>query len=276
MTFELGRDTGPATITLYTQGDLIEWLPAGAADKLRALRQRAHDLHAVTVPFDERLQLSTEKTAAATRLQRLQAHPSENGFNLDDDDPRVIAAQRELAKLTDELDRLMKLDGERTAAWRVASSVLWNVELSVEDGKPSGVVLQDYDGPPPALNKNESITDAIERLRRRGREFRRPTCTASTARRFHRATARRRCARRSRHWRSAVLPEVANLIEHDRPITFPTQMPAFDGPQRAAGCHCASLEVPDAVAVLAWTFKGCADQRLDSGDRHRSRRQEQH
>jgi hypothetical protein len=37
--------------------------------------------------------------------------------------------------------------------------------------RPHGTTLEDYDGEEPKLLKNETVTDAVERLRRRGREL---------------------------------------------------------------------------------------------------------
>ena len=59
----------------------------------------------------------------------------------------------------------------RTAAWQAASGALANVEQWLKHGKPSGVLLQDHEADPPKLNKGETAIDAIERLRRRGREL---------------------------------------------------------------------------------------------------------
>ena len=45
-------NSGPMTLQINsTPNEATEWLPAGAADRLRALRQHAADLHSLTVPF---------------------------------------------------------------------------------------------------------------------------------------------------------------------------------------------------------------------------------
>jgi hypothetical protein len=57
MTFEPGpRDPQPFSAGMHLQPwfDVIEALPERAADRLRALRQHFHDLHALTVPFEDR------------------------------------------------------------------------------------------------------------------------------------------------------------------------------------------------------------------------------
>jgi hypothetical protein len=59
----------------------------------------------------------------------------------------------------------------RTEVWRSASRVVQAVETWPRDGKPHNTVLQDHEVEVPKLNKGETITDAIERYRRRGREL---------------------------------------------------------------------------------------------------------
>ena len=70
--------------------DMIELLPERAQDRLRALRQRSDDLHAIIPPFAELQEATTARTEAENRLRKLQAHPQDHGFNLREDDPRVI------------------------------------------------------------------------------------------------------------------------------------------------------------------------------------------
>jgi hypothetical protein len=55
----------------------------------------------------------------------------------------------------------------------MASQAKAAVESWLRDGKPSGVRLEDFEGPEPTLNKGENgILDAIENRRRRVRELR--------------------------------------------------------------------------------------------------------
>lgn len=82
------------------QFDVIELLPPGAADKLRALRQRSDDLHAIIPAFEDIREANTARVDADHALKRLTNHPQDFGFDLKPDDPRVIAAQRHLDKMT--------------------------------------------------------------------------------------------------------------------------------------------------------------------------------
>ena len=77
MTFE----TGPVNPAPFSAGmplvpsfDVIEVLPDAAADRLRALRQHVHDLHALTVPFEDRHEASNAKLEAERQLKRLTDH----------------------------------------------------------------------------------------------------------------------------------------------------------------------------------------------------------
>jgi hypothetical protein len=115
---------------------------------------------------------STARIVAEQRLQRLLAPRAENGLSLNPTDTRVIEQQKLVQKLTDDLRRLNELVETRSAVWHAASHVLSAVESWLKDGGiPPGVVLQDIEGKPPQLLKNETVIDAIERLRRRGREY---------------------------------------------------------------------------------------------------------
>jgi hypothetical protein len=71
--FEPGpRDPQPfsAPMSLVPSFDVIEVLPPGAADRLRALRQRFDDTNVVIPKFEERHELSTTRIQAEQRLKR--------------------------------------------------------------------------------------------------------------------------------------------------------------------------------------------------------------
>ncbi len=145
--------------------DMIELLPPGGAEKMRLLRQRDADLHAVKVPHAELQEARTAKVAAAQRLKRLTDHRSAGGFELADDDARVIAARRELERLDAEDKRLNDRSEMRAAAWRAAGQVRQAVETWLRDGRPRGTMLEDYETEVPKLAKGETVLDAIERIR---------------------------------------------------------------------------------------------------------------
>ena len=120
--------------------DAAEWLPAGAADRLRKLRQHVADLHALTVPFADISAATTARIQAEHRLTQLTGHPHDGGHGLAVDDPRVIAQQRLVDKLTDDLRRINERNEARSSAWREAGYTLQAVEAWPRDGKPPGTL----------------------------------------------------------------------------------------------------------------------------------------
>src|SRR5262245_60827579 len=95
-------NSAPMTLHINSTPDATTWLPPGAADKLRDLRQHAADLRALCPPFEDRQAAAAAKVEAEQRLKRLQAHHASQGggFGLKDDDPRVIAARKHLEEAT--------------------------------------------------------------------------------------------------------------------------------------------------------------------------------
>jgi hypothetical protein len=158
---------------IYTQPacDVLGYLPAPAADRLRALRQRVSDKHALGIPFEQRHAVSTEKFECETRLKRLQAHRSSGGFALADDDPSVVNEKRRLDTLTAEVRRLNELDAKRSAQWREAGYALGNIEAWLRNGTPDGARFDVCKTVAPSLPKGQSLTAAIEIRERRIREL---------------------------------------------------------------------------------------------------------
>jgi hypothetical protein len=85
MTFE----PGPANPQQFTAGmslvpgyDPIDLLPPAAADRLRMLRQRAADGHALCVPFEDVRLQSAAKVEAEHALKRLTSPPAGSWLRL--------------------------------------------------------------------------------------------------------------------------------------------------------------------------------------------------
>src|ERR1700722_11295954 len=131
--------------------DVADLLPPAADERLRQLRQHSKDLHAVTVPHADLQAASAAKTNAANALKRLTDHPHDGGFKLASDDRRVIAATKALERAEDEFERLQTRQATRSAAWNAASQALASVETWLRDGRPTGTVLEVWDGPAPRL-----------------------------------------------------------------------------------------------------------------------------
>jgi hypothetical protein len=259
---ELASDFAQSgTITIRAGYD-VALLPAAAAERLRQLRQQANDLHAVIPEFAARQAANTARGDAERRLQRLLAHRSEGGFALRENDPQVLQARQELTKLTDEARRLAERYEQRSEEWQSASRALQAVETWLKDGGvPPGVVLQDHEGPKPTLNKNETITDAIERHRRRVRELK------ADAHRIQSSPYPSSYAKKQMRAQIGALamsgaPNVANLIEHDRQIEWPTQMLRSEVHNTEVP-SVAFAELHFVLPILAWLQKDALIAALD-------------
>ena len=158
-------------------------------------------------------------------------------------------------KLTDEFRRLNERSEVRSAAWRTTSLVISAVESWLRDGGvPPGCVLQDFDdGPEPKLAKGDDIISALEKLRRRCREIRADIHRIESAP-FSSGHAKQRMCEMIEQLAMQGAPDVSDLIEHDRQITFPTRRVQSD----VVGGATAALgfaEVSDAVALVAWLHR---------------------
>ena len=104
---------GPAIPQPFSTGlqfslssDLLALLPSAADDKLRLLRQRFSDAHAIIPAFETIREASDAKQNADRALKRLTDDRSVGGFELGPDDGRVVDAQRTLDKATADFRRL--------------------------------------------------------------------------------------------------------------------------------------------------------------------------
>ena len=256
MTFEPGpANPQPfsAGMHLQPQFDVIELLPPAAADKLRMLRQRSADTHAVIPEFADIQEATTAGIEAENRLNQLTNHPQEFGHNLPPTDARVVAQQRLVDKLTDDLKRLKERSDARAAAWQTTARTLGNAEDWLRNGRPSGVQLLDYDGPEPTLAKGEGILDGIERLRRRGRELKADLHRIASAP-YPSAYAKAQMRAQIEQLAMQGAPSVSSLIEHDGKIAWPMQMMRSEvrGGEHPA---LAFAEIPDALALACWLHK---------------------
>jgi hypothetical protein len=202
--------------------DPLRYLPALARDRLEHLQQHVEDLHNLCVPFGQRQEANAARMEADTRLKRLLARPQEGGFDLPDDDLRVVVARRELAERTREAKRLDDLDTARSGAWRAASSTVANVMVWINSGIPGGTTLEAIEIEPPKLLKDEDVLQAVMRLRKHGSELKATIDRISSS-----PFPSEHCKRRMREMveqlamRGAI--DVSPLIERDAGIEFPTQ-----------------------------------------------------
>ena len=240
--------------------DVVDALPAAAADKLRALRQRADDLHMLVPEFDQVNELSIERIKADRDLKRLLASAQDGGFRLLDSDSRVKIAQKRLDKLTDDLARLRNLKETRTATWQVASRVLGNVEGWLKTGKPGNTSLVLFEEPEPKLAKGETLLDAIESRRRRVRELRADLARIEASPYPSAYCKQRMCEQIEQLAQRSV--NVSALVEHDGRIEFPmTQVRAtiHNATPGAVAYH----EAVDVVGLIAFLHKPALIAALD-------------
>ena len=259
MTFEAGPvNPQPFSAGIHTRPafDVIDVLASApaAADRLRTLRQDVADKRNLTVPFADRQDANTARGDAERQLQRLLAHRSDGGFGLSESDPRVVAAQQHLDKMTAEAQRLKELDEARNPAWRTSSNTLVGIEQWLRGGVPAGNVLHDDDdAEPPKLVKGESVTDAVERLRRRVRELKADLHRIRSSP-FPSSYAKTRMRAQIDALAMQGAPNVSDLVEHDRQIIFPTQQ-LRSQVYNTEIPSIAFADAHDTVPLIAWLFK---------------------
>jgi hypothetical protein len=236
-------------------------LPERAAERLRLLRQRRADAHRLIPEFETIREASMARIDADNALKRLTAHQQEFGKNLPETDPLVVAAKKHLDKMTADFRRLTELQEVRSGAFQSASAALANVEAWLRDGRPHGTVLEDYDGEMPKLLKGDNgLLDAVERLRRRGRELRADQHRTRSAP-FPSAYAKQQMREQIEALAMQGALSVSLLIEHDGKIEFQTQR--LTSEVHAAQRALAFTEVPNTLALIAWLHRDLLIKRLD-------------
>ena len=225
------------------------------------MRQRAADAHRLIPEFETIREASIAKIEAANALKRLTDHPQDGGFSLKQEDRRVVSAEKHLEKMAADFKRLTELQEVRSAAWQTTSAALANVETWLRHGLPGNCTLEPTDTEPPKLAKGETVTDAIERLRRRGRELRADLHRIESAP-FPSSYAKQRMREQIEALAMQGEPDVTNLIEHDGKIDF--QMQRVTSEVHAEKRALAFTEVLDAAALVAWVIKDALVKRLDA------------
>jgi hypothetical protein len=242
--------------------DVLELLPSGQpAERLRALRLRAKESHAIIPPHEDIREASAARTNATSSLKRLLAPAGEGGFRLKPDDPRVVAAQRTLEKATDEFHRLLTRQTERSAVFQLCSQGLAQVEAWLRDGRPSGTVLEAVEVEPPKLLKNEDVLSGIERLRRRCRELKADLHRIESAP-YPSSHAKAKMREQIAELATQGAPSVSLLVEHDGKVEFQTQRlqsEVFNAQPGAIGY----AAIPDVVGLFAWLHRDALIAALD-------------
>lgn len=201
-------------------GDEIDLLPAPAADRLRELRQQRDDAHTlVMAAFEETQSLRLEVEGDRNRLRRLREPRGLGGFNLDEDDPRVVIEQTKIDKKTAELKRRTELNEMRGGRSNVLNTLVGNGENWIRSVR-SGTAIVMYEPIDVEMKKGENILAAIERLRRRERELRSDLARVAAA--PHPSAIRKEAmVREVEAWAEQGRPNAASSIEHGEPIDWP-------------------------------------------------------
>ena len=125
---------------------MIELLPECAQDRLRALRQRSDDLHAIIPEGETVREASMARIEADNALKRLVSHPQEFGHDLRPTTRASSPRNKHLDKMTADFTRLTELQAVRTAAWQPASQAKAAVEDMVAPWRPGNTTLEDGRG----------------------------------------------------------------------------------------------------------------------------------
>ena len=228
--------------------DVLDLLKGTPQDRLRQLRQHRDDQFAVTVPFEQVRQASLAKQEAANVHRRLVSHPHDHGLGLKPDHPSVKQALKTLERAEGELARVQARQTERSGAWQAASAALANVEGWLRQGIPGNCTLEPAVIEPPKLLKGETLLDALDRVRRRGREIKASLHTVRSAP-WPSAHVKRRV--REIVERLAREPDVSLLLEHDTDLSWPStshRAEVIGGAERALAFH----EATDVLGLIAW------------------------
>ena len=246
--------------------DPVDILPAAAQEKVFLLRRRNDETHRLIPDFSQLQDLNIESEKGRQKLKRLTDPAASGGFGLGDADNRVITATKAVAKATAEARRVAELREIRSAQWQAASRTLRNVEDFLRH-LPGGTRLEAVEVEPPKLLKSENITDAIERIGRRGRQLSADLHSVRSAP-FPSAHAKQRMREMIGILAGRCEPNVAGLVERgDVKIEqlFPKALARADvhnaGP-KAAGCA-AYFELVDPVGLIAWLFGDALIAALD-------------
>ncbi|RXG89241.1 hypothetical protein [Bradyrhizobium zhanjiangense] len=211
--------------------------------------------------------MHTEVQHRRNRISQLRAARgvgkglTEPGHNLGDDDPLVIVERAALTKQDAELARLKRLEEQHGARRRVLAALVNAAETWIKTASASMKIAM-YPVEPSQLKKGESIADAVERLRRRGRELQADLDRVRAAP-WPSALARERMRAQIASMAEAGRPLAHHLVDHGEPVAFATRsIPARV--LNVAPEAIAFSEIPDTLALLAWLHQDELIRRLDA------------
>jgi hypothetical protein len=150
--------------------------------------------------------------------------------------------------------------GSPPSSWQTASQALATCDDFLRHGVPGNCKLEAVEGEPPRLNKGETVIDAIERYRRRGRELRADQHRIASAP-YPSSYAKQRMREQIEALAMQGAPSVSSLIELDGKIESQTQR--LTSEVHAERRSLAFTEVPDATALTCWLHKSALISALD-------------
>lgn len=243
--------------------------PAGYADRLpESAAVRYHRLRDATATaysilrgtMDRKADLRAMGQDAASRLDALK-RPRNGGVALTGDDVPVKEAQKALDRAAAEMDRIAPIESAQSAIWNARAGLARDAETFVRDALDRGQAFAARPTPAPKLAKGETVADAVERLRRRGRELDADlnrTKAAPIPAGIAKVRMRSQIAALAERGR----PYVAGLIEHGTDIEFADVQRST----LARGDHVAYVGwvEPDTIGLLAWLHHDALVARLEA------------
>lgn len=255
------------SVLFPTIGDVADVLPELAAARLRRLRQEGEDAAILgRATFEQWQSLHDEAQRRRSRIAQLRAPRgvgiglTEPGYDLENDDPLVAVEQAALDKQKAELARLKAAEDQHGARRRILAALVNAAETWIK-GVPTGMTIAMHPVEPSLLKKGESIADAVERLRRRGRELQADLDRVRAAP-WPSALARERMRAQIAKLVESGRPLTHHLVDHGEPVAFATRSVSvriLNTAPEAIGF----AEVPDVMALLAWLHRDTLIAALD-------------
>lgn len=255
------------TVLFPTTGDPVDALPELAAERLHRLRQERDEAAVLArAAFEQWQELHTEVQRRRNRISQLRAPRgvgkglTESGYNLDDDDPRVTVERAALTKQEAELARLKRSEEEHGARRRSLASLVNAAETWIK-AAPTGMTIAMHPPIEPQLKKGESIADAVERLRHRGRELQ-ADLDRVAASPWPSSLAREHMRRQITGLAEGGRPAVHHLVDFNEAVVFATRtvpVRILNSAPEAIGFG----EVPDVLSLLAWLHQDVLIAALD-------------
>lgn len=255
-------------ITAFAFGDVVDALPEPAAERLHRLRHEREEAAVLTrAAFEQWQELHTEAQRRRNRISQLRAPRgvgkglTQPGFALDGDDPLVIVERAALTKQEAELARLKRLEEQHGARRRILSTLVNAAETWIK-AAPTGTMIAMYPPIEPQLKKGEAIADAVERVRRRGRELQADLDRVRAAP-WPSSLARERMRAQIAALAEGGRPAAHHLVDFNEAVAFATRtvpVRILNSTPEAIGFG----EVPDVMALLAWLHQDELIRRLDA------------